>query len=161
MLSGHGKPQYSGDGCESTSLAGSLGSAWSGLPIHRQAENTGRFDWTVRKRKHVTMATRTVTELLDDMTGQPADETVAFGLDGVEYEIDMTKKNAAALRKALAPYQDVARRMGGRKQTVLKRVATGVDNRAVRAWAASNGIGLSERGRIPAHVIEQYQAAGN
>ncbi len=109
----------------------------------------------------MTMATRTVTELLDDMTGQAADETVAFGLDGVEYEIDVTKKNAAALRKALAPYQDVARRVGGRKQAALKRVATGVDNRAVRAWAASNGIELSERGRIPAHVIEQYQAAGN
>lgn len=107
------------------------------------------------------MATRTVTELLDDMTGQPADETVSFGLDGVEYEIDMTKKNAAALRKALAPYQDVARRIGGRKQSSMKRVSTGVDNRAVRAWAASNGIELSERGRIPGTVIEQYQAAGN
>jgi hypothetical protein len=56
------------------------------------------------------MATRTVTELLDDMTGQAADETVSFGLDGVEYEIDMTKKNAAALRKALGPWQDHARR---------------------------------------------------
>ncbi|GLY13512.1 Lsr2 family protein [Kineosporia rhizophila] len=107
------------------------------------------------------MATRTVTELLDDLTGQPADETVTFGLDGVEYEIDVTKKNAAALRKALAPYQEVARRVGGRKQNAPKRVSTGVDNRAVRAWAASNGIELSERGRIPAHVIEQYQAAGN
>ncbi len=107
------------------------------------------------------MATRTVTELLDDMTGQLADETVTFGLDGVEYEIDVTKKNAAALRKALTPYKDVARRVGGRKQNTPKPVATGVDNRAVRAWAASNGIELSERGRIPAHVIEQYQAAGN
>jgi hypothetical protein len=109
----------------------------------------------------MTMATRTVTELLDDMTGQAADETVVFGLDGAEYEIDMTKKNAAALRKALAPYQDVARRVGGRKQAAVTRVSTGVDNRAVRAWAASNGIQLSQRGRIPAHVIEQYQAAGN
>ncbi|MDP9826869.1 histone-like nucleoid-structuring protein Lsr2 [Kineosporia succinea] len=107
------------------------------------------------------MATRTLTELLDDMTGQHADETVTFGLDGVEYEIDVTKKNAAALRKAFAPWQDAARRVGGRKQGAPKRVATGVDNRAVRAWAASNGFELSERGRIPAHVIEQYQAAGN
>ncbi|GAA3605072.1 Lsr2 family protein [Kineosporia mesophila] len=107
------------------------------------------------------MATRTVTELLDDMTGQQADETVAFSIDGVEYEIDMTKKNAAALRKAFAPWQDAARRVGGRKQSALKQVSTGVDNRAVRAWAASNGYELSERGRIPAHVIEQYQAAGN
>src|SRR3954471_1099934 len=107
------------------------------------------------------MATRTVTELLDDMTGQPADETVSFGLDGVEYEIDMTKKNAAALRKALGPFQDHARRVGGRRTTVMHHVASGVDNRAVRAWAASNGIELSERGRIPGAVIEQFRAAGN
>jgi hypothetical protein len=107
------------------------------------------------------MATRTVTEILDDITGQVADETVTFGLDGVEYEIDVSKKNAAALRKALAPFQDAGRRVGGRRSTALKQVASGVDNRAVRAWAASNGIHLSERGRIPGHVIEQYRAAGN
>jgi hypothetical protein len=107
------------------------------------------------------MATRTVTELLDDMTGQAADETVSFGLDGVEYEIDMTKKNAAALRKALGPWQDHARRVSTRRGPVMRLVESGVDNRAVRAWAASNGIELSERGRIPGAVIEQYRAAGN
>jgi hypothetical protein len=107
------------------------------------------------------MVTRTVIELLDDMTGQAADETVSFGLDGVDYEIDMTKKNAAALRKALGPWQDHARRVGGRRSPVMQHVAAGVDNRAVRAWASSNGIELSERGRIPGAVIEQYRAAGN
>jgi hypothetical protein len=107
------------------------------------------------------MATRTVTELLDDLTGQAADETVSFALDGVDYEIDVNKKNAAALRKAFAPFQEVARRTGGRRAPVMKKVASGVDNKAVRAWAASNGIELSERGRIPGHVIDQYVAAGN
>jgi hypothetical protein len=107
------------------------------------------------------MVTRTVTELLDDMTGQAADETVSFGLDGVEYEIDMTKKNAAALRKALGPWQDHARRLGGRRGPVMQHVPSGVDNRAVRAWAASNGVDLPARGRIPAAVIDQFRAAGN
>jgi hypothetical protein len=107
------------------------------------------------------MATRTVTELLDDLTGQIADETVSFGLDGVEYEIDVTKENAAALREVLSQVQGHARRVGGRRSAGLRQVAAGVDNRAVRAWAASNGIQLSERGRIPGHVIEQYRAAGN
>jgi Lsr2 len=107
------------------------------------------------------MATRTVTEILDDITGQAADETVSFGIDGVEYEIDVSKKNAAALRKAIGPFQEVARRTGGRRAPVMRKVASGVDNRAVRAWAASNGIELSERGRIPGHVIDQYIAAGN
>jgi hypothetical protein len=107
------------------------------------------------------MATRTVTEFLDDITGQTADETVSFGLDGVEYEIDLTKKNASDLRKVLESWQDAARRVGGRKTPTLHHVPSGVDNRAVRAWAASNGIELSERGRIPGAVIEQYRAAGN
>jgi hypothetical protein len=107
------------------------------------------------------MATRTVTEILDDITGQAADETVSFGIDGVEYEIDVSKKNAAALRKTLGPFQEAARRVGGRRTPALRKVASGVDNKAVRAWAASHGIELSERGRIPGHVIEQYIAAGN
>jgi hypothetical protein len=107
------------------------------------------------------MATRTVTQILDDITGQNADETVRFGLDGVDYEIDVSKKNAAALRKAINPWTEVARRVGGRRAPALKQVASGVDNKAVRAWAASNGIALSERGRIPGHVIEQFRAAGN
>ena len=107
------------------------------------------------------MATRTVTEFLDDITGQAADETVTFGIDGVEYEIDMTAKNAAALREALDPWCGVARRVSGRRPGEMRLVASGVDNRAVRAWASSNGIALSERGRIPASVIEQFHAAGH
>ena len=107
------------------------------------------------------MATRTVTELLDDITGQAADETVYFGLDGVEYEIDMTAKNAAALRNALGPWQEHARKLARHGGPVMRHVPSGVDNRAVRAWAASNGIELAERGRIPSHVIEQYREAGN
>src|SRR5690242_16832454 len=51
-----------------------------------------------------TMAKRVIHELIDDMNGQPADESVTFGLDGVQYEIDLTTKNAAKLRSALAPF---------------------------------------------------------
>ena len=35
-----------------------------------------------------------------------------FGLDGTEYEIDLNKKNAAALRKKVAPYVEHARKAG-------------------------------------------------
>jgi hypothetical protein len=108
------------------------------------------------------MATKTVTELVDDMDGKPADETVSFGLDGVQYEIDLATDNAEALRDALAPYAESARRTGGRRAAGRPvKVATEVDTKAVRAWAASNGIELSTRGRIPGHVVEQYRAAGN
>jgi len=107
------------------------------------------------------MATKTTVELIDDVDGKAAAETVAFGIDGREFEIDLSEKNAKALRKAIEAYIGSARRVGGRKAVVKPQVATGVDNRAVRAWASSNGIELSTRGRIPSDVIEQYRAAGN
>lgn len=109
------------------------------------------------------MASQTIVELIDDVDGKPADETVTFGLDGREYEIDLSEKNAKALRKALEPWAEAARRVGGRRSrgTTTTRVETGVDTAAVRAWAASNGIELSSRGRLPKDVVEQYRAAGN
>jgi hypothetical protein len=109
------------------------------------------------------MASRVVVEFTDDLNGKPADETVTFGLDGSTYEIDLTSKNAQALRKAFQPWQESARRAGGAKRG--RRGAGGaksaVDTKAVRAWAASNGIELSPRGRLPKDVVEQFHAAGN
>jgi hypothetical protein len=109
------------------------------------------------------MATKTTIVLEDDYDGGKADETVRFGLDGAMYEIDLSDKNAGKLRKALSPFLEVARRTGGRSST--KRgsgLSTGaVDTKAVRAWAASNGVSVSSRGRIPAQIIEQYRAAGH
>jgi hypothetical protein len=107
------------------------------------------------------MVSRTTVELLDDVDGKLAAETVAFGMDGVEFEIDLTEKNAKALRKAFTPWVASARRVGGRKARGLTVVAVGVDTKAVRAWAASNGIDISARGRIASQVLEQYRAAGN
>src|SRR3954470_9741621 len=108
------------------------------------------------------MASRTIVELTDDVDGKPAAETIVFGVDGREFEIDLSEKNAKALRKALEPFLGSARRIGGRvTRSNATKVATGVDNRAVRAWAESNGIEISARGRISQDVIEQYRAAGN
>lgn len=110
------------------------------------------------------MAQRVVVELTDDTDGKPAAETVSFGLDGHTYEIDLSEKNAKALRKALEPWAGAARRVGGRKTRGTSSKASsgsGVDSKAVRAWAASNGIELSARGRIPSEVLEKYHAAGN
>jgi uncharacterized membrane protein len=111
------------------------------------------------------MASRTIVELTDDLDGKPAAETVAFGLDGRVFEIDLSEKNAKALRKTLEPWVTSARRVSGRaRQTgtaAPRRVETGVDTAAVRAWAASNGIEVSARGRLPKDVVEQYRAAGN
>jgi Lsr2 len=112
------------------------------------------------------MAQRIVTELTDDTDGKPADETVTFGLDGREYEIDLTAKNAAALRKAVDVYVKNGRRIGGRPVRSSGRAGSSsspakgdVDTKAVREWAGSNGYELSARGRIPAKVMEAYRAA--
>jgi len=104
-----------------------------------------------------------VEELVDDVDGGSADETVSFALDGQAYEIDLTGANAAKLRDALAVWVGHARKAtkGSRSSSPKRRVAVGADPAAVRAWAKSNGIKVSERGRIPADVVEKFTAAGN
>jgi hypothetical protein len=103
-----------------------------------------------------------VEEIVDDLDGGKADATVSFALDGTSYEIDLTNKNAAKLRDTLAPWVGHARKAGrtarpaGRKVT---RTSVGPDPAAVRVWAASNGHKVSPRGRIPAPVLEAFNAA--
>lgn len=62
------------------------------------------------------MVTRRVVELVDDLDGTPADETVAFALDGVRYELDLSDDNASRLREQLEPFTEAARRVGGRRR---------------------------------------------
>lgn len=111
------------------------------------------------------MAQKVLVEMLDDIDGSPATQTVPFGLDGATYEIDLSEGNAAALRENLARYVAASRRTGGRKI----RVATGQPttastadrerSRTIRAWAAENGYQISERGRISADVVTAYEQA--
>ena len=56
------------------------------------------------------VAREVIEKLIDDLDGGDAAETVTFGLDGATYEIDLSKKNAAAFRKSLARYVGAARR---------------------------------------------------
>jgi hypothetical protein len=77
----------------------------------------------------------------------------------VTFEIDLSDKNAKKLRDDLAPWVAKARKTGGRRSS--QRDGSKADLKAVRAWAASNEIELSRRGRIPKTVIDQYHAAGN
>ncbi len=107
------------------------------------------------------MASRTIVELVDDLDGGDADETVSFALDGRQYEIDLSTENAKKLRAALADYEDVARRVAGRAAGRTRvRVPRQADNdaAAIREWALANGHEVNSRGRIPAHVREAYDA---
>jgi hypothetical protein len=108
------------------------------------------------------MAQRVNIVLEDDIDGSDADETVTFALDGVSYEIDLSGKNAAKLRDALAPYVGHARRSGGRRSTGRASAGRGSTKRDladVRAWARSNGHQVSDRGRISAEVQAAYDKA--
>jgi hypothetical protein len=106
------------------------------------------------------MAQKVTVELEDDLDGSPADETVRFGLGGAEYEIDLSKKNATAFRRKLAPFIEHARRAGQGQRSRAARTAASRDRSgSIRAWAKDQGIAVSERGRIPASVVEQYEAA--
>ena len=106
------------------------------------------------------MAQKVTIELEDDLDGGPAGETVRFGVDGSEYEIDLSTKSAAAFRRKLAPFIDHARKAGRGPRRRPGRTVSGRDRSGgIRAWAKDQGIAVSERGRIPASVVEQYEAA--
>ncbi|WP_344064647.1 Lsr2 family protein [Microbacterium pumilum] len=116
------------------------------------------------------MARRIVHQLVDDLDGTileiGAGETVLFSIDGVAYEIDLTDDHARALREALAPYVSAGRSISSRGSNGSgggssgRRRRTGQqDYSAIRAWAKSTGYEVSERGRVPASVLEAYEAA--
>ena len=111
------------------------------------------------------MAQKVQTLLIDDLDGGEAEATVRFGLDGTEYEIDLSAENADALRKALARYVDAARRAPGAATRRPGRSgrkpasANGTDPTAVREWAKSQGIEVKDRGRVPAELVVKFKAA--
>ena len=106
------------------------------------------------------MAQRVSVELEDDLDGGPADETLRFGLGSSEYEIDLSKKNASRFRRQIAPYIEHARRAGrGQRRRSARTSSSRERSGDIRAWAKDQGIAVSERGRIPASVVQQYQAA--
>jgi hypothetical protein len=112
-----------------------------------------------RFERNPTMAQKVHITLEDDLDGGDATETVAFGLDGRSYEIDLNDKNARALRDALAKYVAAARRAGGRPSAAKRRTQLGASAREVRDWARSNGYTVPDRGRIPSEIREAYEAA--
>lgn len=106
------------------------------------------------------MAQQVTIALEDDIDGGPADLTVRFGLSGMHYEIDLNSRNAAVFRDEVAPFIEHARNAGrSQARRPVRTAASRQRSGDIRAWAKDHGIELSERGRIPASVVEQYQAA--
>jgi hypothetical protein len=106
------------------------------------------------------MARTTIVQLTDDLDGGKADQTVTFALNGTTYEIDLSKRNANALEKALSAYVANARKVSGRRSTAKRSPSSNKERLShIREWAASQGIEVAERGRISASVVEAYDQA--
>jgi hypothetical protein len=105
------------------------------------------------------MAQKITVALEDDLDGGPAAETVRFGLGGMEYEIDLSKKNANAFRRQLAPFMEHARKAGRGRRRPGRTASSRERSADIRAWAKDQGMTVSERGRISASVADQYEAA--
>lgn len=105
------------------------------------------------------MAQRVKIDLIDDLDGGAADETVAFQLDGLEYEIDLSKANAAALRSAIEKWSTYARKVGRGPARRMKRTSLAPSSQTIRAWAQANGYQLADRGRVPEAIQAAYRAA--
>jgi TPP-dependent trihydroxycyclohexane-1,2-dione (THcHDO) dehydratase len=118
------------------------------------------------------MAQKTIITLVDDLTGEAAENisTVEFALDGRAYELDLTDENSAKLHDALSQYVNAARKIGGQRRSVTRpdrgsksTSRTTSYNRetlkSIREWAKKNSHNVSDRGRLPAEVLQAWETA--
>jgi nucleoid-associated protein Lsr2 len=135
------------------------------LLIFTRPAVTVRRRSTPAKQKEQIMAQKVLIEMVDDIDGEIATQTVPFSLDGVSYEIDLSGDNAAHLREELARFIAAGQRTGGRKvrlATGQSATSSGGDrerSRQVREWARANGYAVSERGRISSEISEAFEQA--
>jgi hypothetical protein len=107
------------------------------------------------------LARKVHVQLIDDISGEDAQESIRFALDGVEYEIDLAEENAAGLRKALGPYIARGRRVRGSSMGQRGKGATSSreQTQRIREWAEMNGYNPSSRGRISQDLRKAYEEA--
>jgi hypothetical protein len=106
----------------------------------------------------------TKVELIDDLSGDKADETVTFGLDGVMFDIDLSANNAGILRDIFEDYANAGRKVSklasaARRNTTTTMRQSRDQTAAIREWARKAGHVVSDRGRISATVTTAFQEA--
>ena len=90
-----------------------------------------------------------------------AEETLQFSVDNTTYEVDVCAKHAQQIREGLEPFVTHGRKISASSSN-RRRQRTGAGRQEtanVRAWAKDQGIHINERGRIPASVVREYEAA--
>jgi Lsr2 len=108
------------------------------------------------------MAQKVNVLLVDDSDGSDASETIPFGLDGTHYEIDLNSDHAQELRDQLQRYVKAARKVTGsvgRPSRVRRATENDARNKEIRNWARERHLDVNDRGRIPADIVAQYEAA--
>src|SRR3954447_6827180 len=113
------------------------------------------------------MAKTTVEVLVDDLDGSEAAETVRLGWDGEWRELDLSRRNLAALSRVFdrcwnpgRPAAEEGRpTRAGHRKSPSRSTRAKRDPKAIRAWATENGIEMPARGRIPTDVERQYNEA--
>jgi Lsr2 len=118
----------------------------------------------ISEKNRAAVTQKIQTLFIDDLDGSDAEGTVRFGLDGTEYEIDLSAKHAKALRDALARYVGAARRVrGGARRPAARRgprgSVSGLNTIEVREWAKAQGIEVKDRGRVPTELVVKFKAA--
>ena len=113
------------------------------------------------------MAQKVIVEIASDMSGVGDAHKVDFGLDGVNYEIDLTEDEHARLKGALGEFVSNARKSTGTKRGRPAKASTGVatggsgltpdERKAVREYAAANGVELAARGRIAELAVTAWR----
>jgi len=87
--------------------------------------------------------------------------SLTFGLDGQEYEIDLCAKHSEKFSEVVGKFAEHARKGSIRGVKRRRRTAANRQRSAeIRAWAKTSGIEVSDRGRIPAHVLVGFETTG-
>jgi Lsr2 len=105
------------------------------------------------------VAQRMQTLFIDDIDGSEAESTVRFGVDGTDYEIDLSAAHAEEFQKAVQKYVAAGRKVGGARRGAKAAPARGPSQASVREWAKSEGIAVKDRGRVPAELVVRFQEA--
>jgi hypothetical protein len=105
------------------------------------------------------MAKTTITQITDDLDGSKGAQTYSFAWQGTEYTVDLSNKNFKALDKLLLPYIEAGQRVSRRSPSGRRSAPSQKSVSTIREWARGQGLEVSERGRIPKAIVEQYEAA--
>lgn len=101
------------------------------------------------------MAQKHTVQLVDDLDGTKAAETVCFSYDGAQFEIDLSARNARNFKRIFSGYAEHARTVG---RHARPRRKSSVKAAAIRAWAKQQGIDIADHGRIPVLIQRRYAA---